>query len=58
MFYSAWTTPYTQKLLKKLNITTVELDQEGKNKYLRFNLAQTNHITQKAILYLLKEDKI
>ena len=57
MFYVAWTTPHTQNLLEKIGIKCIELDQEGKDKYLRFNLAQTNEITKKAVKYLLKEDK-
>mgnify|MGYP000896085744 FL=1 len=58
MFYAAWATPYTQKLLNKIGVTSVVLDQDGKNKYLRFNLAQTNDLTKKAIRYIMKEDKI
>jgi len=56
MFFSAWTTPYTVNLLNKLGILYIKLDEDGKNQYLRFNLAQTNEITKKAIRYLLKED--
>lgn len=58
MFYAAWASPYTCKLLDKLGIKSVEMDKQGKNKYLRFNLAQTNELTKKAIRYILKEDKI
>ena len=58
MFYAAWATPYTQRLLDKIGVKSVELDQEGKNKFLRFNLAQTNDLTKKAIRYIMKEDKI
>lgn len=57
MFFSAWATPHTVKLLDKLGILYVTLDEEGKNKYLRFNLAQTNEITSEAIRMILKEDK-
>jgi aspartate/methionine/tyrosine aminotransferase len=58
MFFSAWATPYTIKLLDKLSIYSVQIDKSRKNQYLRFNLAQTNEITQKAIRCILKEDKI
>lgn len=57
MFYAAWATPYTCRLLDRLGIKTVEIDNDSKNKYLRFNLAQTNSLTKKAIRYLLKEDR-
>jgi len=58
MFFAAWATPYTIKLLKKLGICSVILDKNRKNQFLRFNLAQTNEITQKAIRCVLNEDKI
>jgi len=45
-------------LLDKLGVKYVVLDSNGKNKFLRFNLAQTNDLTNKAIRYILKEDKI
>jgi aspartate/methionine/tyrosine aminotransferase len=57
MFYAAWATPYTYKLLGKLGIKSVEMDSYNKNKYLRFNLAQTNELTKKAIRYIIKEDR-
>ena len=57
MFYCAWATRYTVELLKKLNIKCVKLDSAGEDQFLRFNMAQTNEITTKAIRYLLKEDK-
>jgi aspartate/methionine/tyrosine aminotransferase len=56
MFYPAWTSPYTCQLLDKLGISYVKLDESGKDKLLRFNLAQLNEITQKAIRFLRKED--
>lgn len=56
MFYAAWASPYTAKLLDKLNIKSVEMDKSGKDKFLRFNLAQTNELTKKAIRYIIKED--
>lgn len=56
MFYSAWATPYTCKLLDKLGVKYVQMDEEGKNRYLRFNLAQTNELTRKAIRYIMRED--
>jgi aspartate/methionine/tyrosine aminotransferase len=56
MFYSAWATPYTYKLLDKLNISYVVLDTDGHHKFLRFNLAQTNSTTNKAIRLVMKED--
>ena len=56
MFYAAWATPYTVKLLNKLGIKYVLLDSEGKNRFLRFNMAQTNDITNEAIRLILKED--
>jgi len=58
MFYAAWATPYTQRLLDKIGVKSVTLGQEGKNKLLRFNLAQTNDLTKKAIRYIMKEDRI
>lgn len=58
MFYSAWATPYVCRLLDKLNVKSVEIDKQNKNKYLRFNLAQTNDLTKKAIRYIIKEDRI
>jgi aspartate/methionine/tyrosine aminotransferase len=58
MFFSAWTNPYTQKLLKKLDITSVEMDKQGRDRFLRFNLAQTNEITKKAVRNILREDGI
>jgi aspartate/methionine/tyrosine aminotransferase len=57
MFYAAWATPYTCKLLDKLGVGYVKMDQEDKNKYLRFNLAQTNELTKKAVRYIMKEDR-
>lgn len=57
MFYAAWATPYVCRLLDKLGIKTVELDIDNKNKYLRFNLAQTNELTKKAIRYIINEDR-
>lgn len=57
MFFAAWASPYTVKLLDKLGFTYVLLDTRGNDKYLRFNLAQTNEITNKAIRLILKEDK-
>tara|TARA_R100000951_G_scaffold7705_1_gene7198 strand:- start:8587 stop:9570 length:984 start_codon:yes stop_codon:yes gene_type:complete len=56
MFFAAWATPYSIKLLDKLGVLYVKMDEDGKNQYLRFNLAQTNEITKKAIKYILKED--
>jgi aspartate/methionine/tyrosine aminotransferase len=58
MFYCAWTTPYTQKLLNKLGVKTVILEDSGSYKFLRFNLAQTNDVTEKMIRFILKEDVI
>lgn len=58
MFFAAWTSPYTVKLLNKLGITFIELDKDGKNKYIRFNLAQTNDITLKAIKMIQNKDRI
>jgi aspartate/methionine/tyrosine aminotransferase len=57
MFYSAWADPIARKLLDKLGFIYVEMDAEGKDKFLRFNLAQTNDITNKAIKYMIKETK-
>lgn len=57
MFYSAWAGSYTRKLLDKLGIIYVTIDTEGGDKFLRFNLAQTNGVTKKAVRYILKEDK-
>ena len=56
MFFTAWASPYTSKLLDKLGFSSVQMDTMGKDRFLRFNLAQTNDITNKAIRYLLKED--
>jgi aspartate/methionine/tyrosine aminotransferase len=56
MFYAVWASPYTAKLLDKLNVKTVEMDSSGNDKFLRFNLAQTNDLTKKAIRYIIKED--
>lgn len=56
MFYAVWASPYTVKLLNKLNVKTIEMDSLGNDKFLRFNLAQTNDITKKAIRYIIKED--
>lgn len=56
MFYAVWASPYTSRLLDKLNIKTVEMDSMGNDKFLRFNLAQTNDLTKKAIRYIIKED--
>lgn len=58
MFYAAWTDPIAYKLLDKLGFTYVTMDSKGNDKYLRFNLAQTNEITDKAIRFLLKETRI
>jgi aspartate/methionine/tyrosine aminotransferase len=57
MFYTAWTDPYVCKLLDRLDIKCVELDEDGDSKFLRFNLAQTNDVTNRAIRRILKEDK-
>lgn len=56
MFYSAWTSKHTVKVLDKLEIKYVTLDEEGGYKFLRFNLAHYNETTQKMIRFLLKED--
>lgn len=56
MFYPAWASPYTYQLLDKLEISYVQLDEVGKDKLLRFNLAQLNEITSKAVRFLRKED--
>lgn len=56
MFYCAWATPYAIKMLDKLEVRSVTIDQDGVNKFLRFNLAQTNHLTSRAIRYILSED--
>jgi hypothetical protein len=45
-------------MFDKLGIKCVELDSDGKNKLLRFNLAQTNDLTNKAIRYIIKEDGV
>lgn len=58
MFYAAWADPIAYKLLDKLGFTYVTMDSKGNDKYLRFNLAQTNEITDKAIRFLLKETRI
>lgn len=56
MFLSVWASPYAVKLLDKLNVKSVEMDSIGNDKYLRFNLAQTNDLTSKMIRYIIKED--
>ena len=58
MFYSAWASPYVCKLFDKLGIKTIKMDSIGNDKFLRFNLAQTNDLTNKAIRQIIKEDKI
>jgi aspartate/methionine/tyrosine aminotransferase len=58
MFYPAWADPIAYKLLDKLGFTYVEMDNKGKDKYLRFNLAQTNDITNQAVRYLIKETRV
>lgn len=56
MFYPAWASTHTCQLLDKLEISYVQLDEVGKDKLLRFNLAQLNEITKKAVRFLIKED--
>ncbi len=56
MFYAVWASPYTVKLLDKLNVKTIQMDALGNDKFLRFNLAQTNDLTKRAIRYIIKED--
>lgn len=56
MFYAAWASPYVAKLLDKLNVKSIEMDRVGNDRLLRFNLAQTNDLTKKAIRYIIKED--
>lgn len=58
MFYAAWADPIAYKLLDKLGFTYVTMDSKGNDKYLRFNLAQTNEVTDSAIRFLLKETRI
>ena len=58
MFYAVWASPIACKLLDKLGFTYVTMDNKGNDKYLRFNLAQTNEITDKAIRFLIKETKV
>ena len=58
MFYAAWADPIAYKLLDRLGFTYVTMDSKGNDKYLRFNLAQTNEITDSAIRFLLKETRI
>jgi hypothetical protein len=58
MFYSAWASHYVCKLFDRLGIKTVKMDSIGNDKFLRFNLAQTNDLTNKAIRQIIKEDKI
>lgn len=57
MFFVAWAVPYTVKLLDKLGIKYILLDKQRNDKFLRFNLAQTNELTTKAIKLILKEDR-
>lgn len=56
MFYCAWASPHAVKLLNKLQMKSVKIDERGNDVLLRFNLAQTNHITNRAIRYILSED--
>jgi aspartate/methionine/tyrosine aminotransferase len=56
MYYAAWADPHTNKLLNRLNIKSIKLDVDAKYEYLRFNLAQINAITNKAVKLLIKED--
>jgi aspartate/methionine/tyrosine aminotransferase len=56
MFYAVWASPYAVKILDKLNVKTIEMDKLGNDRFLRFNLAQTNDLTKKAIRYIIKED--
>jgi aspartate/methionine/tyrosine aminotransferase len=56
MFYPVWASKYACDLLESLEIKTVKLDQEGKDSLIRFNLAQTNQLTQKAVRFILKKD--
>lgn len=58
MFYSVWCTRKTLVLLDYMQIKYVELDQNGVDKLIRFNLAQTNELTRKMTKQLAKEDKI
>ena len=56
MFFAVWASPYASRLLDKLNIKSVQLDSLGNDKFLRFNLAQTNELTSKMIKYIIRED--
>jgi len=56
MFFTAWTSPYVCKLFDKMNVKSVELDSIGNDKFLRFNLAQTNELTTKMVKYIIRED--
>jgi aspartate/methionine/tyrosine aminotransferase len=58
MFYCAWTSPYVQVLLDRMEIKTITLEESGKYKFLRFNLAHFNDVTNKMVRFLLKEDII
>jgi len=58
MFYAAWASPYTSRLLDKIGFKYVEIDSQGNDKFLRFNLAQTNNLTKKAIRYTMREDAV
>lgn len=56
MFYVAWATKYVRDLFLQLGIKYVTLDSRGNDKLLRFNLAQCNDLTKKAVRYILSED--
>jgi len=56
MFYVAWASVKTQQILDKMSVNVVQLDSEGNDRLLRFNLAQYNSLTSEFVRNVLKED--
>lgn len=56
MFYCVWADKKAKDIVEKANITYVPLDEESGRFLIRFNLAQTNDLTKKAVNRIIKCD--
>lgn len=56
MFYCVWADKKVVDIIEKANIKYVPLDEENGKHLIRFNLAQTNKLTKKAVDSIIKVD--
>lgn len=58
MFYCAWVDNKGVDIIDKANVNYITLETELKRKLIRFNLAQNNEVTKKAIKAIQTADKL